>query len=124
MPPILQGPNLAEIQAQCGLEPLGVIRLHGGIGGGWARYERILPQTTRATGGSVLVLTGLIVEFGRHNRAARGRNWLVAAITFSGDPTQAGCLYERLDNPIVGHSMGNAGCTEPETPGASPAFCP
>jgi len=124
MPPKLQEANLATIKAQCQLEPVGVVRLHGGLGGGWSRYERILRHTTRTNGGSVVVLTGLEITISSTTSSAEGKNLLVAAVTFAGDPKQVGCLYERLGKPIVSHSFGNLGCTEPKKPGASPTFCP
>ena len=120
MPPELQEANLAAIKAQCRLEPVGVVRLHGGAGGGWPRYERILRHTARANGGSIVVLTAVIVEMVSKSTAT---NYLVAAIIFSGATTQAGCLYERLGKPIVRHSLGNLGCKDPKEPGPSPAFC-
>ena len=121
MPPELQQANLAKIKAQCQLEPVGVVRLHGGAGGGWPRYERILRHTARANGGSIVVLTAQVVELVGKSTAT---NYLVAAVTFSGDTAQTGCLYERLGKPIVRHSLGNLGCTKAKKPGSSPAFCP
>lgn len=134
MPPELQAPSLAQIKARCHLEPVGVVRLHGGAGGGWPRYEQILRRTARADNASIIVITVLTVEL----RGDRPQTIpLVAAITFAGDPAQVGCLYQRLGRPTVRRSAGKHGCLAPNKrpydafgiwvgyskPTTSPAFC-
>jgi hypothetical protein len=123
MPPSLQGANLAKIHSACGMTAATVVRLHGGIGGGWPAYERILRRYAQARGAHLVVLAGLARMTMSTKTGATSRDLFVAAITFVGDPARASCLYEALGSPTVEESLGSLGCARLEKIGNPPTWC-
>jgi hypothetical protein len=123
MPPSLQPENLARIQSDCAMMAATVVRLHGGVGGGWPAYERILRRYAEARGASLVVLAGMASMSRSTRTGATGRNLSVAAITFVGDPARASCLYEALGSPTVEESLGSLGCARLEKIGNPPTWC-